>query len=500
MTNNSTEALNAIFRPKSVAVIGASNKLTSWGFSIFHNILLGGFAEKRNLYAVNPNPQQILGRRTFSRVMDIPDEVDLGIIAVRASMVPQVMEDLAEKGVRGVIIISSGFSEAGKKKKEEELVRIARKGNIRIVGPNGMGIFSAPANLNALMSWVVPVPGPISCISQSGNIGTILLRQGIVTGVGFRYYVSSGNEADLRVEDYLKYFAEDDETKSIVVYIESIRNGEQFIKIAQNVSKEKPVIVLKGGKTPAGARATQSHTGSLAGVHSIYEAAFNQTGLIQATSIDELFELGVNFAFKPLPHGQNVGIISVGGGWAVLASDACQLEGLNVPTLHDDLIKEINEFLPPYWPKNNPIDTVALFDPSAFEKLLILLLKQTYIDGVLLLGLGGYGFYPKYLKHSPFVSEEEVQRVTMFADMETHVVQAILKAEETFQKPVLVVSILPFLSKATKVLAERGHLPFSNPESAARCFAKLVNYRRYLDKQKRTNQSISHLTQETRRQ
>lgn len=497
MTNNTKDALDAIFRPKSVVVIGASNKLTSWGFSIFHNILLGGFTEKRNLYAVNPNPQQILGRRTFSRVIDIPDEIDLGIIAVRASMVPRVMEDLAEKGIQGVIIISSGFSEAGKKKEEENLVRIARKGNMRIVGPNGMGIFSAPANLNALMSWVVPVPGPISCISQSGNIGTILLRQGIVTGVGFRYYVSSGNEADLRVEDYLKYFAEDDGTKSIMVYLESVRNGEQFIKVAQNVSKEKPVIVLKGGKTPAGARATQSHTGSLAGERSIYEAAFNQTGLIQAASIDELFELGVNVAFKPLPQGKNVGIISVGGGWAVLASDACQLEGLNVPTLHNDLIKEINEFLPPYWPKNNPIDTVALFDPSAFEKLLKLLLRQTYIDGVLLLGLGGYGFYPKYLAHSPFISEEDVKRVTLFAEMETHLVKAILKAEEFFRKPILVVSILPFLSKATKVLTERGHLPFFNPESAARCFAKLVKYSRYLDKLKRTNQSISHLTQET---
>ncbi|MFX0196688.1 MAG: acetate--CoA ligase family protein [Candidatus Hodarchaeota archaeon] len=497
MTNNMKDALDAIFRPKSVVVIGASNKLTSWGFSIFHNILLGGFTEKRNLYAVNPNSQQILGRKTFSKVIDIPDEIDLGIIAVRASRVPQVMEDLAEKGIQGVIIISSGFSEAGNKKEEENLVRIARKGNMRIVGPNGMGIFSAPANLNALMSWVVPVPGPISCISQSGNIGTILLRQGIVTGVGFRYYVSSGNEADLRVEDYLKYFAEDDGTKSIMIYLESVRNGNQFIKAAQNVSKEKPVIVLKGGKTPAGARATQSHTGSLAGKRSIYEAAFNQTGIIQAASIDELFELGVNVSFKPLPQGKNVGIISVGGGWAVLASDACQLEGLNVPTLHNDLIEEINEFLPPYWPKNNPIDTVALFDPSAFEKLLKLLLRQTYIDGVLLLGLGGYGFYPKYLAHSPFVSEEDVKRVTLFADMETHLIKAILKAEEFFQKPIFVVSILPFLSKATKVLTERGHLPFFNPESAARCFAKLVKYRRYLDKLKRINQSISHLTQET---
>ncbi|MFQ6124776.1 MAG: acetate--CoA ligase family protein [Candidatus Heimdallarchaeota archaeon] len=499
MINYSKEALDAIFQPKSVAVIGASKKLTSWGFSIFHNILLGGFTEKRNLYAVNPNTQQILGRKTFSRVTDIPEEIDLGIIAVRASIVPLVMEDLADKGVRGVVVISSGFSEAGYKKEEHELVRIARKGNIRIVGPNGMGIFSAPANLNALMSWIVPIPGPISCISQSGNIGTILLRQGIVTGVGFRFYVSSGNEADLRVEDFLQYFAEDNGTKSIVVYLESVRNGEQFIKVAQNVSKVKPVIVLKGGKTPAGARAAQSHTGSLAGERSIYEAVFNQIGLTQAASIDELFELGVNVAFKPLPQGKNVGIISVGGGWAVLASDACQLEGLNVPPLHENLIKKINEILPPYWPKNNPIDTVALFDPSAFEKLLRLLLEQTYIDGVLLLGLGGYSFYPKYLTQSPYVSEEDIQRVTVFADMETHVGKAILKAEEFFQKPVFVVSILPFLSKATKVLAERGHLPFSNPESAARCFAKLVKYRKYLDKQKRFNQSVSYKSQETYR-
>jgi len=481
--NYSNEALDAIFKPQSVVVVGASNKLTSWGFSIFHNILLGGFTEKRKLYPVNPNSGHILGIKPYPKVAHIPDDIDLGIIVVKASIVPQVLEEMGDKGIRGVVIITSNFSETGQEgtRRELELVQIAKKQNIRFVGPNGMGIYSAPVKLNALMSWISPNPGSISCISQSGNIGSVLLRQGLETGIGFRYYVSSGNEADLRVEEFLEYFANDEGTKSIVIYLESIRNGKAFRKKAKQISQEKPVVVLKGGTTNAGSRAAKSHTGSLAGKHSIYEAAFHQTGLIQVSSVDDAWNLAVNISIKPLPTGKNVGIISVGGGWAVIASDACEKEGLNIPPLEADIIKEIDTFLPPYWPKNNPIDTVALFDPFAFKKLLNLMLNQQYIDGILLLGLGAYGYYPQYLSQSPFIPDEAVQQVELFADMEKDVVQTIIKAEQSYQKPILVVSLVPFLTETTKLFAERNQLLFSSPESAARCFALLFQYKQYLN-------------------
>ncbi len=481
--NYTNDALDAIFKPQSVAVIGASNKLTSWGFSIFHNILLGGFTETRRLYPVNPNSTHILGKKTYPKVSHIPDDIDLGIIAVKASVVPHVLEEMGDKGIRGVVIITSDFSETGGdgKTRELELVRIARKQNMRLVGPNGMGIYSAPVKLNALMSWISPIPGSISCISQSGNIGSVLLRKGLETGIGFRYYVSSGNEADLRVEEFLEYFAVDEGTKSIVIYLESIRNGKTFRNKAQRISQEKPVVVFKGGTTFAGSRAAKSHTGSLAGNQSIYEAAFHQTGLIQVSSVDDAWNLAVNMSIKPLPRGNNVGIISVGGGWAVIASDACEKEGLNIPPLEADIIKEIDTILPPYWPKNNPIDTVALFNPFAFKKLLNLMLSQQYIDGILLLGLGFYGYYPQYLSQSPFIPDEAVQQVERFADMEKDVVKTIIKAEQDYQKPILVVTLVPFLTETTKMFTERNHLLFSNPESAARCFALLLKYKQYLN-------------------
>ena len=307
-----------LFNPKSIALIGASNNIGKWGAIIFLNILLGGYPGR--LYPVNPKEEKILGHKAYGRVTQISDPVDLAIIAIPAHLTRESVQDCIRKGIRMAIVITSDFSETGEEgaRLEKELTAMARAAGLRLVGPNTMGIFSASASLTALMPPVRPKKGSVSLVSQSGNIGTQMLGWGEKFAVGFSKYVSSGNEGDLRSEDYLRFLGQDPETRVILLYIEGLDDGREFFEKAKKITSHKPIIAFKGGRTLAGSRAAKSHSGAMAGVKEIYEAAFRQAGILRASTPEEMLEWGAAFSSLPPLRGKRVAILTRGGGWGSL--------------------------------------------------------------------------------------------------------------------------------------------------------------------------------------
>lgn len=304
--------LDCLFNPRNVAVIGASKNIMKWGCIILANIITGGY--KGDIYPINPKEKEIQGFKAYPDVCDVPGEVDLAMIVTPARTVPDVMKRCAKKGVKAVVVVPGGFSEegGGGLELEREVVKIAEAGKIRMVGPNTMGVFSGNLSMCAMMPPVRPLPGAISFVSQSGNLGTQLLGLGQMHEVGFSKFASSGNEAALFTEDYIEYFGADPQTKVVLAYIEGLDHGRKFLEIAKKVTRKKPLVVFKGGQTDAGARAARSHCGAMAGRDSIYNAAFKQAGAIRAATPDEMLDLARALVSLPLPKGNRVGIIFVG--------------------------------------------------------------------------------------------------------------------------------------------------------------------------------------------
>ena len=325
--------LSPIFEPKSVVLIGASNNPLKWGWVILSNILSHGYIG--SVYPINPKEDNILGLKTYKTVFQVPEEVDLAIVVRPAEAVPKHIEECVEKGVKSAIVLAGGFRETGKEGEqlEREVVEIARRGKLLIVGPNTMGVYSAKVNLLAIMSPITVMKGEVSFISMSGNIGVNLLSMGSTENVGFNKFVSVGNQADVTLEEYLNYFGDDPETKIILIYIEGLRKGKTFMEVAEKITERKPIIVLKAGKSAAGAKAARSHSGALAGSNMIYDAVFKQAGIIKAQTINGMLDLAKAFLHLPLPRGNRVGIVSWGGGYGVVAADACEEAGLVIPCL-----------------------------------------------------------------------------------------------------------------------------------------------------------------------
>ena len=459
---------NSIFYPKSVAVVGVSSHWAKWGTIILHNIIAQGYRGK--IYPVNPNLDSIFGLNAYPSVESIPDGVDLGIVVVPASKVPGVLEGFEGK-VRAALVISSGFGETEEGRAlEEEITRIARKAGIPLVGPNTMGILSPEISFSALMPRIEPKRGTISFISQSGNLGTQIVSMGIEMGVGFSKFVGSGNEAVLTCEDYLEYFGRDPSTKVILVYIEGLRNGRRFFELAKRIGREKPIIVYKAGTTEAGSRAAKSHTGAMSGSNDIYVVAFKQAGIIVASTTEELIELASAFASQPLPRGRRVGILTRGGGWGVVGTDACCRAGLEVPSLPKEVFEELDRILPSYWSKGNPVDMVATIDPEVQPKCLEILARCREFDAVI--ALGGMGIATGLM---PYLEEPGIKELV--SKFEVDHAQKFLKLLVECGKPILSVGVRVSESPGAKFLEENGILTYSAPEKAVTVLARLVEYK-----------------------
>jgi acyl-CoA synthetase (NDP forming) len=472
-----------LFHPKSVAFIGASNKPDKWGSIILANLINGGF--NGPIYPVNPGETDIQGLKSYPKIADVPNNPDLAVIVVPPPSVPQVIDECVNKGVRAGVVITAGFAEVGDAGQDLqlEMVNRARAGGMILVGPNCNGIMCPPANLHAAMPPIFPPPGKVAVVAQSGNVATSIARRVMKKGLGISCLVSTGNEADQHCEDFFQYLAEDPETKVILSYIEGFGDGRRFFEITREVTKKKPVIMLKAGSTGAGARAAKSHTAALSGSDSSFDGVRRQAGIIRAKNIDDLNNVGLGFIRQPLPRGRQVGIVTAGGGWGVLAADACAEAGLEVLTLPEKTIAELDAFMPAWWSRGNPVDLVAGLRPDHLWKALECVLRCSEIHGVILLGImAALPLRPLPTSTNPQEIEKAIQEILRGM---RDAFQKLLGMADRYQKPVIVASEFPntavdIESQMAGMLGTIGGVCYLRPEDTARVMASLADYAEYL--------------------
>ena len=473
------QKLGAFFKPHSVAVVGATKRVDKAGHVIFKNFvenkMRGVF--KGELYAVNPTEDSIMGVKCYPSITKISGEVELVVVVVPADIVPTIMEDAAAKKVKDAVIITSGFGEVGNHELEQQIVDIANKAGIRVLGPNCLGVYDSRTGVDMLflpetkvlasgdevVATPRPIPGNIAIVTQSGAFGVAALDYLSGREIGVSKFVSFGNKADVNEGEMLHYLLHDDETKVILLYVEDIRSGREFIKVAEKVTKRKPIIAIKSGRTAAGARAASSHTGALAGSDRIYDAVFEQTGVLRAEDMDEFFHMGKALAMQPPAGGRNVGIITDAGGPGIMAVDECELKGLNVIRFSEKTVGKFEKLkaerkLPKFASNLNPVDITGSGTDEMFELSTKILFQDPEVCGIILLGL----------HHTPAVQEEYIDKVAELAD--------------SFDKPIVACDIGETeMALHTRARFDKHCIPaYSSPEDAARAMNGLVRYGLYL--------------------
>ncbi|WP_455462862.1 acetate--CoA ligase family protein [Candidatus Hodarchaeum mangrovi] len=478
--------LDLFFNPKSVALVGASDKLSSWGFIVAHNIVQNNY--QGQFFPINPRVKEVLGYKAYPSILDIPKEVklDLIIIIIQAKYVLSILEQAKERGVHHVVLISAGFKEAGQegKKLEEVISNYVHQNNILLIGPNGMGIVSTRVSLSAVMWPVVDLKkGSLTFISQSGNIGTIGIAVASRRGIGLNTYVSAGNMAVLTMADYLEYFGKhDDKTKVIGMYVEGIQDTRRFVKLVKDISKFKPVILIKAGGTNAGRKAAASHTGAITGDDQIFRDVLGSAGAIIVDSLDEMFDLTLVFTqwrnkdWK-FPRGKVV-ILTRGGGWGVMCADQCSKHGIILETLNENVYNRIDKILPPYWSKGNPIDTVASLDLNDIEEIILAIFEEMEsVEAIFLLGVGGFSYLANLAKQSPYIPDDQKEQLTIIEEIEINIFRNIIKISKDFKKPILITSLLSHEnSPGIKYLESQDYPIFSSPARMVQAFRHLVDY------------------------
>lgn len=482
-------ALARLFHPRSVAFVGATGTLGKWGHLLFTNVLAGGFPGP--VYPVNPKGGTVAGHLALAAVEDLPDGVDVAVVTVPAAAVADTVTRLGARGVRGAVIVSSGFGETEGEgpRLEEELVAAARRARVTLVGPNTMGILNPHARFYGTGAHVRPEPGDTMLLSQSGNMGVQLLAFAAAQGIGIRAFCGTGNEAMATVEDFLEALEEDKRTRTVVLYLEGVKEGRRFFESARRLSRRKPVVALKGGRTSAGQRAAASHTGALASDARVFEAACRQAGVVLVDEPTDLLDASAAFTALPLPRGPRVAILTWGGGWGVVASDLCAELGLEVPPLDEAIRGRLDQLLPPYWSRTNPVDLVGEPGADLPARILEELLAWDGADAVIHLGiLGRERFLRATVESARAVDPEQPPEVLAAADVqatryEAAARAAIARLAAQSGKPVVGVTLLPEPGGRTLLDAEvtdRRILAFPTPERAARVLARLWEYRRFL--------------------
>jgi len=454
--------IDYIFRPESVAVIGASNKRERWGYATMRSILKSGY--RGQIYPIHPKDEVVHGLTAYPSVLDVPGKIDLAIFVVNAGQTVKAMKECAKKGVKGGVIITAGFAEVGEegRRMQDEIVSVAREAGIRFVGPNCLGIWSSAVSLDCAF-YRRPQPGPIAFISQSGTMGEYLLEIGLAKGYGFSKFVSSGNQADLDVCDYLEYLGDDPDTKTIVLYLEGVKDGRRFLEVARKVTAEKPVVMYKAGRTSAGARAAMSHTASLAGNNELFDAACRQSGIIRADEILGAFDIAEALAHQPPPKGNRVAIVSGGGGFCVTVADACATHGLEVPELDADTQKRIRSLFHPYSPQpKNPVDMIARKGPITHAEVIEILAELDYIDGFIIMPPWG-GFH----KDTPTELMKEL----------IDSAERIAQIPKKYKKPIICAAEREFAGRPVHEILKKGEIPFfEGPDTCALALQGLFQY------------------------
>ena len=483
--------LDRVFNPKSLAMIGASASFGKWGQMVLSNIVAGGFPGK--IYPVNPREKKIFGIPAYPRVQDIPEPADLAIITTPADTVVSVLEDCGRRGIGTAVVVTSGFSETGEEGRtlENKLVSLCRDKGIVLVGPNTMGILCPRSRLFATGAHTRPRPGSVAFVSQSGNLGIQLIHWAEQQGVGISLFVGSGNEAVVTCSDYLEYLAEHSSSRTIMLYLESMREGRRFLETAKQINRKKPIIVLKGGRTEAGRAASASHTGSMSGEVRVFRAACRQAGLLEAKVPSELLDLSAGFSSLPLPRGNRAGIVTLGGGWGVVTCDECNEKGIAVPPLPEKLVDSIGKYLPPFWSRGNPVDLVGTNDPDAPLVAVEELLKWEGIDAVISLGIVGRIEFLRLMNQSTSEVDETIppgfldQTETYVREYEEKYIARVAELMDLYEKPVIGVSLAKTSGGTVRPVAGRRYSPvlYETPESAVHVLARMVEYRRFLARQ-----------------
>ncbi|MEU0092492.1 acetate--CoA ligase family protein [Kribbella sp. NPDC006257] len=375
-------AMTRIMKPRAVAVIGASNEDGKIGNSVMKNLVNGGY--QGDIYPINPKGGEVLGLKAFPSITDVPGDVDVAVFAVPAKFVGGALEQCGQKGVAGAILIPSGFAETGEQELQDEVVAIARKHGVRILGPNIYGYYYLPENLCATFCTPYDVKGSVALSSQSGGIGMAILGFSRSSRMGVSAIVGVGNKADIDEDDLLTFFENDDNTNLIAMHLEDLKDGRAFAETASRVSKKKPVVVLKAGRTAMGAKAASSHTGALAGNDKVYDDILRQSGVVRAPGLNEMLQYARGIPLLPTPKGENVVIITGAGGSGVLLSDACVDNGLQLMTIPPDLDEAFKKFIPPFGAAGNPVDITGGEPPSTYRNTVALGLQDDRIHALIL--------------------------------------------------------------------------------------------------------------------
>ncbi len=376
------DAMAKVFHPRSVAVIGASAEDGKIGNSVMKNLINGGY--KGEIYPVHPKADEILGKKVYKSVLDIEGDVDLAVFAIPSKFCAGAMDEVGQKGISGAIMIPSGFGEVGEHELQEELVGVARKHGVRIMGPNIYGFYYTPENLCATFCTAYDVQGKVALSSQSGGVGMSIIGFSRSSKMGVSAIVGLGNKSDLDEDDLLIYFENDPETQVIAMHAEDLKDGRAFAEVADRVSKKKPVIMLKAGRTAYGSKAAASHTGALAGNDKIYDDVLRQSGVIRAPSLRSMLEYSRGLQVLPTPKGENILIITGAGGSGVLLSDACFDEGLTLMAMPDDLDTAFRKFIPPFGAAGNPVDITGGEPPATYQNTIRLGLEDDRIHSLIL--------------------------------------------------------------------------------------------------------------------
>jgi acetyl coenzyme A synthetase (ADP forming)-like protein len=447
-------SLNAIFSPRSVAVIGASRNRNSLGFALLHNLVFGQF--NGAIFPVNPHAGAIHSLKAYPTVGDIPDPVDLAVVMVPRKLVMGVVEECLEKGVRGLVVITAGYSETGAEglELERQLRATVREGGARMIGPNCMGVINTDpdVHLDATFSPTPARRGSIGFVSQSGALGVAILNAAADLGLGLTQFVSMGNKADVSGNDMVEFWEDDPATKVICMYLESFGNPRRFTQIAKRVSRKKPILIVKSGRTAEGARAASSHTGAIAGADVPVSAFLEQCGVLRANTIEELFAIAKALDRCPLTAGKRVAILTNAGGPAIMATDACVNLGLEIAEFSEPTLEALAAFLPPEASLANPVDMIASATPEGYSKALEAILGDEQVDMVMVINV-------RPLLTNPI---DVMQKVGEAVQGQDKPVVAVMMATEEFHDEVRGRTDLPPV--------------YEFPESAARALAQLYRY------------------------
>jgi acyl-CoA synthetase (NDP forming) len=484
------EEIGAIFHPESIAFVGASAQPGKWGNMLVVNTISGGY--KGTIHLVNPKGGTIAGRPVYRSLLDIADPIDLVVVTVPADKVLALIPECQAKGIRYMVLISSGFSEVGEAGKvlETELVAAARQAGVLILGPNTMGIANPHIDLFSTGTTVMPMAGNTAMVAQSGNMGTQLLAFAEQQGIGIRGFSGSGNEAMITMADYLEGFEIDSKTRTVLIYVEGFKDGRRFFESARRVSRRKPIVLLKGGQTRAGQKAAASHSGAMASDNRVFEALCRQAGIVSVYRPMDLLDLAAAFDALPLPRGPRVAIMTFGGGWGVVTADLCQRQGLILPELDADIRRQIDSMLPPYWSHANPVDLVGDFNPDYTFRILEMLMRWPGCDAVINMGIMGRRILVERLFQSVLAADPTIAPDTfegieqLAARFEDEFARRSLVLMDELHKPILGVSLRPDHRTQT-ILSLPGArykgVFYQTPERAVMSLAKMVAYRRFLD-------------------